>query len=358
MRHPRSRVPASPERSAELRRRFAEEARSERPDPATLCLLVGAARRTGRWTRRVWTPRRWSSTSWPDSCRSGRVRRRPGRRRCGTCSASGTASTGSPRTTSGSSRRCCTRCCGVGAGCRSCCRWCGWRWPGGRGRRCTGSRCRGTSWSGSGRSSDRRRGGVLADPFDGGRVLSGNDAEVLVAGVTGAALRPSMLEPAAPLEVVSRIPEQHPGVGGGPAGAVGCRAVGDRAGVAAARACRGAAAVRAGSVAGAAGEFSAGARGSWRRTRRSWGRWTRRSRSRSGEARGGSRHAQLRREGLYSSSPSSARRAGAAAVGAQTGNSIRPRGRPASAGRPLVEWRRQLGSVSMTATRSVFLFRA
>ncbi|WP_199828868.1 transglutaminase-like domain-containing protein, partial [Streptomyces sp. NRRL B-24085] len=34
--------PPPPERSAELRRRFAEEARSERPDLSALCLLVGA----------------------------------------------------------------------------------------------------------------------------------------------------------------------------------------------------------------------------------------------------------------------------------------------------------------------------
>ncbi|MZE73503.1 transglutaminase-like domain-containing protein [Streptomyces sp. SID5789] len=46
---------------------------------------------------------------------------------------------------------------------------------------------------------------VLADPFDGGRVLDGGDAEVLVAGATGTGLRPSMLEPAAPLEVVARV---------------------------------------------------------------------------------------------------------------------------------------------------------
>ena len=46
---------------------------------------------------------------------------------------------------------------------------------------------------------------VLADPFDGGRVLTGSDAEVLVAGATGAPLHPSMLVPAAPLEVVLRI---------------------------------------------------------------------------------------------------------------------------------------------------------
>ncbi|AJP03641.1 hypothetical protein TU94_21300 [Streptomyces cyaneogriseus subsp. noncyanogenus] len=46
---------------------------------------------------------------------------------------------------------------------------------------------------------------VLADPFDGGRVLTGNDAELLVAGATGAPLEPSMLAPADPLEVVLRI---------------------------------------------------------------------------------------------------------------------------------------------------------
>ncbi len=47
---------------------------------------------------------------------------------------------------------------------------------------------------------------VLVDPFDGGRLLSGDDAEALVAGATGAAgLTPSMLEPAAPLDVVTRV---------------------------------------------------------------------------------------------------------------------------------------------------------
>ncbi|SOE30262.1 Regulator of sirC expression, contains transglutaminase-like and TPR domains [Streptomyces sp. OK228] len=46
---------------------------------------------------------------------------------------------------------------------------------------------------------------VLADPFDGGRVLSGSDAELLVQGATGAPLDPSMLVPAPPLDVVVRI---------------------------------------------------------------------------------------------------------------------------------------------------------
>lgn len=46
---------------------------------------------------------------------------------------------------------------------------------------------------------------VLADPFAGGRPLSGQDAELLVAGATGEPLEPSMLVPARPLETVLRI---------------------------------------------------------------------------------------------------------------------------------------------------------
>jgi hypothetical protein len=48
-------------------------------------------------------------------------------------------------------------------------------------------------------------GQVLADPFAGGRVLTGGDAALLVAGATGAALEPSMLTPAEPLDVVLRV---------------------------------------------------------------------------------------------------------------------------------------------------------
>ncbi|MGW0554625.1 transglutaminase family protein [Streptomyces sp. NPDC002926] len=46
---------------------------------------------------------------------------------------------------------------------------------------------------------------VLADPFAGGRVLTGPDAELLVAGATGAPLDPSMLLPTDPVDVVVRI---------------------------------------------------------------------------------------------------------------------------------------------------------
>ncbi|MFI1395191.1 tetratricopeptide repeat protein [Streptomyces sp. NPDC020681] len=46
---------------------------------------------------------------------------------------------------------------------------------------------------------------VLVDPFAGGRLLTGPDAELLVAGATGAPLHPSMLTPADPLDVLVRI---------------------------------------------------------------------------------------------------------------------------------------------------------
>ncbi|MCF3143203.1 transglutaminase-like domain-containing protein [Streptomyces platensis] len=46
---------------------------------------------------------------------------------------------------------------------------------------------------------------VLADPFAGGRPLSGEDAELLVAGATGEPLSAQMMTPADPLEIVLRI---------------------------------------------------------------------------------------------------------------------------------------------------------
>ncbi|KPI26266.1 hypothetical protein OK074_0935 [Actinobacteria bacterium OK074] len=46
---------------------------------------------------------------------------------------------------------------------------------------------------------------VLADPFDGGRVLSGDDAEALVVGATGVRLDPAMLAPASAVDVVLRV---------------------------------------------------------------------------------------------------------------------------------------------------------
>ncbi|MFD5073066.1 tetratricopeptide repeat protein [Streptomyces sp. NPDC058369] len=46
---------------------------------------------------------------------------------------------------------------------------------------------------------------VLADPFAGGRPLTGQDAELMVTSATGERWEPSSLEPARPLETVLRI---------------------------------------------------------------------------------------------------------------------------------------------------------
>ncbi|MEU6483133.1 transglutaminase-like domain-containing protein [Streptomyces sp. NPDC046887] len=46
---------------------------------------------------------------------------------------------------------------------------------------------------------------VLADPYAAGRLLTGADAELLVAGATGDKLDPSMLAPADPLQIVLRV---------------------------------------------------------------------------------------------------------------------------------------------------------
>lgn len=45
----------------------------------------------------------------------------------------------------------------------------------------------------------------LADPFAGGRAMTASDAELLVAGATGEALDPSMLRPATPAAIVLRV---------------------------------------------------------------------------------------------------------------------------------------------------------
>ncbi|RLU99400.1 hypothetical protein CTZ27_15840 [Streptomyces griseocarneus] len=46
---------------------------------------------------------------------------------------------------------------------------------------------------------------VLADPFDGGRLLSEEEAGLLVAGATGTPVAPAMFSPADPLEIVLRV---------------------------------------------------------------------------------------------------------------------------------------------------------
>ncbi|MEJ1197835.1 MULTISPECIES: transglutaminase-like domain-containing protein [unclassified Streptomyces] len=204
MRHPRSPHPPSPERSAELRRRFAEEARSERPDLATLCLLVGAEadgaldeagldaaqmeldELAGQLPFRPGSPSAWAAALRDllgerygfhgvaadyQRLESSLLHEVLRRRR------------GLPIMLSVVWLEVARR----------------------AGAPVYGVALPGHFVVGFGAEFGPEEGRVLADPFDGGRVLSGNDAEVLVAGVTGAALRPSMLEPAAPLEVVSRI---------------------------------------------------------------------------------------------------------------------------------------------------------
>lgn len=192
--------PPSPERSAELRRRFAEEARCERPDLSTLCLLIGAEAdgtldETGLDTAQVELDRL-----------AGELPHRPG----------------SPRA------------------------WAlalldllggryGFHGTPGDYRRLESSllhevlrRRRGLPillsvvWLEVARRAGAPvygvalpghfvvgfgdvQGQVLADPFDGGRVLTGADADLLVAGATGAPLEASMLTPADPLDVVLRV---------------------------------------------------------------------------------------------------------------------------------------------------------
>ncbi|MFE1250944.1 tetratricopeptide repeat protein [Streptomyces sp. NPDC058735] len=192
--------PPSPERSAELRRRFAEEARSERPDLSALCLLVGAAadreldeagldaaqveldRLAGLLPYRPGGPRAWAVAlrellgdrmgfhGTPADYRrleSSLLHQVLARRR------------GLPILLSVVWMEVARR---------------------------AGAPVYGVALPGHfvvGFGPDE--GQVLADPFDGGRVLSGSDAELLVTGATGTPLDAAMLRPAAPLDVVLRV---------------------------------------------------------------------------------------------------------------------------------------------------------
>ncbi|AZM60195.1 MULTISPECIES: transglutaminase-like domain-containing protein [unclassified Streptomyces] len=195
--------PPPPERSAELRRRFAEEARCERPDLATLCLLVGAEadgtldeagmdaaeveldRLAGELPYRPGSPRAWAVAlrdllgerygfhGVPDDYQrleSSLLHEVLRRRR------------GLPILLSvvwiEVARRAGAPVYGVAL---------------------PGHFVVGFGEPGAG------AGQVLADPFDGGRVLSEADAQTLVAGATGAPLDASMLAPAGVLDVVLRI---------------------------------------------------------------------------------------------------------------------------------------------------------
>ncbi|WP_128434469.1 transglutaminase-like domain-containing protein [Streptomyces cyaneus] len=192
--------PPPPERSAELRRRFAEEARSERPDLSTLCLLVGAEADgaldeagmdaaqveldalAGQLPFRPGGPRSWAvalrellgerygfrgSAADYQRLESSLLHEVLQRRR------------GLPILLSVVWMEVARR----------------------AGAPVYGVALPGHFVVGFGPTEEQ----VLADPFDGGRVLTGSDAELLVAGATGAPLQPSMLSPADPLDVVLRI---------------------------------------------------------------------------------------------------------------------------------------------------------
>ncbi|MER8008967.1 MULTISPECIES: transglutaminase-like domain-containing protein [unclassified Streptomyces] len=192
--------PPPPERSAELRRRFAEEARSERPDLSTLCLLLGAEadgaldetgmdaaqmeldRLAGQLPYRPGGPLSWATA----------LRHLLGERE---------GFRGSPadyqRLESSLLHEVLLRRRGLPILLSVV-----WLEVARRaGAPVYGVALPGHFVVGFGPQEQQ----VLADPFDGGRVLSGSDAELLVAGATGAPLHPSMLTPADPLEVILRI---------------------------------------------------------------------------------------------------------------------------------------------------------
>ncbi|MCD7439069.1 transglutaminase-like domain-containing protein [Streptomyces lincolnensis] len=192
--------PPPPERSAELRRRFAEEARAERPDLSTLCLLVGAEadgtldeagldaaqieldELAGQLPFRPGGPRSWAVA----------LRELLGDRR---------GFRGAPvdyqRLESSLLHEVLRRRRGLPILLSVV-----WMEVARRaGAPVYGVALPGHFVVGFGPPEEQ----VLADPFDGGRVLTGGDAEVLVAGATGGSLDPSMLGPAEPLEVVLRI---------------------------------------------------------------------------------------------------------------------------------------------------------
>ncbi|MEU0007553.1 transglutaminase-like domain-containing protein [Streptomyces sp. NPDC006314] len=192
--------PPPPERSAELRQRFAEEARSERPDLSALCLLIGALadgsldeagidaaqleldRLAGELPYRPGGPQAWADA----------VRRLLGARY---------EFHGTPadyqRLESSLLHEVLRRRRGLPILLSVV-----WLEVARRaGAPVYGVALPGHFVVGFGGPEEQ----VLADAFDGGRVLTGPDAELLVVGATGAPLDASMLEPAPPLEVVQRI---------------------------------------------------------------------------------------------------------------------------------------------------------
>ncbi|MFG2945225.1 transglutaminase family protein [Streptomyces adustus] len=197
MRHP---FPPPPERSAALRLRFAEEARCEKPDLSALCLLVGAVADGSLDEAGM------DAAQMELDQLAGRLPFRPG----------------GPAAWARALRSVLGERCGFG-GSPADYQWLGssllhevlrrrrglpillsvvWMEVARRaGAPVYGVALPGHFVVGFGPQDEQ----VLADPFDGGRLLSGADAELLVVGATGARLTPSMLTPADPLEVVGRV---------------------------------------------------------------------------------------------------------------------------------------------------------
>ncbi|WP_409469868.1 transglutaminase-like domain-containing protein [Streptomyces sp. HC307] len=192
--------PPPPERSAELRLRFAEEARSERPDLATLCLLVGAEadgalddvgidaaqveldELAGRLPFRPGGPRAWAEALRELLGERYGFHGTPGdyqRLESSLLHAVLRRRRGLPILLSVVWVEVARR----------------------AGAPVYGVALPGHFVVGFGEPEEQ----VLADPFEGGRVLTGHDAELLVVGATGAPLDSSMLVPAAPLDVVLRV---------------------------------------------------------------------------------------------------------------------------------------------------------
>ncbi|MEU6281163.1 transglutaminase-like domain-containing protein [Streptomyces sp. NPDC047028] len=192
--------PPGPERAAEVRRRFGEEARSERPDLSALCLLIGAAadgslddagldaaqleldELAGQLPYRPGGPRAWAEAV---------------RRLLGTRYDFGGTPADYQRLESSLLHEVLRRRRGLPI-------LLSVVWL--EVTRRAGAPVHGVALPGHfvvGFGPPEEQ--VLADPFEGGRVLSGPDAEVLVAGATGTPLEPSMLVPATPLQVVQRV---------------------------------------------------------------------------------------------------------------------------------------------------------
>ncbi len=192
--------PPPPERSAELRRRFAEEARCERPDLTTLCLLIGAVadgsldeagmdaveveldRLAGELPYRPGSPRAWALALRDllgERYGFGGVSDDYQRLESSLLHAVVRRRRGLPILLSVVWMEVARR----------------------AGAPVYGVALPGHFVVGVGEVEAQ----VLADPFGGGRVLSGADASVLVAGATGVPLDASSLAPAGVLDVVSRV---------------------------------------------------------------------------------------------------------------------------------------------------------